>query len=163
MKILNSLLQILILITLTACGNRFAITEDIAAKLADINMNVSEESIEAYEFTSHLRNILNTKSGSSKYKLDISFTKSSQGLVIQRDSDSLRESKEVVVTYKLFEKGKDKPIYSGKFRQISSYNAMFSPYSSNVEAMQTNANLFKTSAEELRRRLILYFKRESLK
>ena len=156
------LLSFLSFFLLLSCTNRFVIDTDLAGKLSSIKIEPAGESIARYEFENHLRNLLDTKQSSIKYRLEVTLIRNSSSLVIQKDADSARESVELMVNYHLYDALIGDLLYSGKFRQLASYNTLFSPFSTNVEQVKTDSNLAKASAEELRRRLILYFKMKSL-
>jgi len=158
----KNLLGILGLFFLISCSNRFLVDDNMAAKLSAIRIEVEGESITNYEFENHLSNLLAIKSAGPKYRLEVKLNTTSSAMIIQKDSDSARESVEVMVDYKLYDVNDSNLLYSGKFRQLGSYNTLFSPYSTHIEQAKTGSNLAKASAEELRRRLILYFKRTSL-
>ncbi len=144
---------------LLSCSNRFLIADNMAAKLSAIRVELEGESITNYEFENHLNNILDIKVGDTKYRLEVKLKSTSSAMIIQKDADSARESVEFLVEYRLYEINGSNLLYSGKFRQLGSYNTLFSPYSTHIEQDKTGINLAKASAEELRRRLILYFKR----
>jgi hypothetical protein len=161
---MRNFLFLIILFVSASCSNRFAqISPEVSNQLASINLKFDAESLDIYEFQRHLSSLLNIDSSlEKKYILDIRIDKKQSGLVIQKDADTIRETQELTVYYKLSRTYPSKVIYSGKFRQISSYNTMFSPYSTNLEMMQSSSNLYKTSAEELRRKLIIFFKNNPL-
>ncbi len=163
MRVLKFIICTLLILNLPACANRSVVDENLATKLASISINFHEESISSYEFQNHLRNILDTSPQNIKYRLEIQIDRSHDPLIIQKDSEVLRANVQFSLSYKLYKLDDNSMIYSGKLRQIGSYNTLFSPFSTNVELETTNINLAKSCAEELRRRLILFFKRaESL-
>lgn len=142
----------------SSCATRFVtLSPEVQEKLSNINYSVSEDTIEAYNFKKYLGNILGSSSSAKEYNLEINLQKTQSGLIIQKDTDSVRETIELSVTFKLFSKNLSEPVYKGKFRQVGSFNTLFSPYSTNLELERTSGDLYVAAAEELRRRLILYF------
>jgi len=153
---------IFILLSFSSCTNRFNIDATLANQLASISLDFPEETIEAYELQNHLQKILNTGLQGKKYRLEIRVNKTSSDSVVQKDSEVLRQNVEFNVWYQLYKLDDSNPIYKGKFRQISSFNTSFSPYSTNVEYEAAKISLARSCAEELRRKLILFFKRTNL-
>ncbi|MDX2049850.1 MAG: hypothetical protein SFT93_01525 [Rickettsiaceae bacterium] len=141
------------------CKNFEIADSGVLEQLSEVRLDMVADDIETYEFKRHLSYLLgNNSKAFGRYKLKVDFEKNSSTIAIQKDSDNLRENIEFKVFFKLYEVGTDKLLYSGKFRQINSYNALFSPYSTNLEIGQTNINLYKACAEELRRKLIIFLK-----
>lgn len=153
-------LFIFLLTFLVSCSNRFGeVSKEINDNLSSIEIKLQYDSINLYEFQTHLTNLLNnTASKDKKYRLEIEISEKQYQPVIQKDAESLRETTELTINFKLYNNLTSSLLYKSKFRKINSFNTLFSPYSSNLEMIQSSFNLYKTSAEELRRKLIIFFK-----
>ena len=79
---------------------------------------------------------------------------------IEKNSNVLREYINQLVRYKLIDIESQKVLIEEKFYQNTSYNAIFTPYATNVERDETGIDLAYQAAEEIRSRLILYFTRK---
>ncbi|MDX1924700.1 MAG: hypothetical protein SFT91_05735 [Rickettsiaceae bacterium] len=152
----------LVLFLLSSCHG---ISSEVSKELSSIEVNFENHTPDEYEFSTHLSRLLNTDhSRPKRYKLKIDFAKSNSVLAIQKDTDSVRNTLEFNVYYKLYEINPEsyiisqsKPILSGRFRNVSSYNTLFSPYSTEVEMNKNSSDLYLASAEELKRRLLIFF------
>lgn len=150
---------VVLFLFLSSCTNSSKVDQSILDELSCINYTGNIESIPRYEFSSRFNQLTYTSScNNKKYDLEVNFIENNNNSITLKEAETIRENIELIVEYRLL-KG-DKVIYSGKLREISSYNTMFSPYSSSVESEVTVKNLYIYAAEELRRRLILFFMHE---
>lgn len=149
------------IISASSCQNRFNVDANIAEKLSSIEIRYQEDTVEDYDFIRYLESLLNTDSKNKKYYLQLEMVKTISGLVIQKDAEPLRETIELNTVYKLFEIGSDKPILEGKVRLFNSYNTLFSPYSTDLEMHKSVSDVFKATASEIRRRLIIFLAKGS--
>jgi hypothetical protein len=120
----------------------------------------SINTIEGAEFYQNLVEIL-PASQKIKYILKVQFQYVSSPLVIQKNADILRQTVSQLVKYQLLEKETNKQLTSGQFKLLSSYNSHYSAYKTHIESEKTSTNLTKLGAEEIRTRLILYFKNKT--
>lgn len=148
---------------LSACGFKSLYNQKDYSHL-DNNLNAIEiefpSTIEGQEFYHSLSSILPKKS-SIRYILKVNFSSHSFPLAIQRNSDTLIQSIQYMVEYKLFDINTKTILTSGQLKQFNSYNTTFSPYATSLEQLNAAENLARFSAEEIRNRLVLYF--ENLK
>lgn len=97
----------------------------------------------------------------TKYLLHIKIIASGYPIAIDKSSDMLRESVNQNISYQLIDKTSSKVLTSGQFNNCSSYSTNFSPYANYVEKEKSSEILTKYAAEEIRTRLILYFKQKA--
>ena len=77
--------------------------------------------------------------------------------VIQSNSDILRETQNINVTYQLIDKKDLKVLTYGTFSKMSSYSTNFSLYSNSVIRQDSMSDLAENAAEEVRNRLLMFF------
>ena len=145
---------------LSSCGfNALYKAENNIGQLDAIEISpiASMEGAELYRYLSDLLPLKREP----LYILKISFVNTESPIAIQKNSDVIRENVSHIVYYELQDIRTGKVATSGKFKQMTSYNSTFYPYASYVEREHTTKNLTKYSSEEIRRRLILYFKSQS--
>ena len=162
MKHLNPLLLIFLLLSISSCGFKAIYRSDdpIYKSLANIDISPESSSTEAADYYNHLKNIL-PYGKSAKYLLNTNFTFSKNFSVIQENSDILRETSTIIVTYKLTDKQSDKVITSNQFTRMSSFNSTFSPYSNAVKQQDVQKNLAIMAAEEVRNRIMLFIENDT--
>lgn len=73
------------------------------------------------------------------------------------NSDILRETQRIEVSYELIDKKNSKILTTGTFSKISTYSANFSLYSNSVIREKSIIDLAKSAAEELRNRPLIFF------
>ncbi len=144
--------------------------EDIAHLLSSIELEVPQSTIEEYEFMNHLQILLNANTNTEKrYRLKVSFLKTNNPIVIQSETDTTRHTIILAVNFQLFYQdiatgvSKETCIWAQAFKQITSYNTVFSPYSTDVLIQQTEVDLYRTSAEEIKRRLVMFLRQKQIK
>ncbi|ACP53190.1 MAG: hypothetical protein QFX12_04925 [Rickettsia africae] len=115
--------------------------------------------IEGAEFYHRLTSILPQKA-QAKYLLKVKLIATTMPATIEKNSNVLREYINQLVRYKLIDIESQKVLIEEKFYQNTSYNAIFTPYATNVERDKTGIDLAYQAAEEIRSRLILYFTRK---
>ncbi|WP_064429367.1 hypothetical protein [Rickettsia sp. Tenjiku01] len=115
--------------------------------------------IEGAEFYHRLTSILPQKA-QAKYLLKVKLIATTMPATIEKNSNVLREYINQLVRYKLIDIESQKVLIEEKFYQNMSYNAIFTPYATNVERDKTGIELAYQAAEEMRSRLILYFTRQ---
>ncbi|KJV81402.1 hypothetical protein N7281_00270 [Rickettsia hoogstraalii] len=115
--------------------------------------------IEGAEFYHRLTSILPQKA-KAKYLLKAELIATTMPATIEKNSNVLREYINQLVRYKLIDIESQKVLIEEKFYQNTSYNAIFTPYATNVERDETGIDLAYQAAEEIRSRLILYFTRK---
>ncbi|MFY9589758.1 LPS assembly lipoprotein LptE [Rickettsia endosymbiont of Halotydeus destructor] len=113
-------------------------------------------SVDGAEFYHRLVSILPQKA-KAEYLLKTQFVNVSMPATIAKNSNILRESINQSVSYQLIDIKTNKILTSEKFYQTTSYNTIFSPYASDIEREETQIELARQAAEEIRTRLILYF------
>ncbi len=120
------------------------------------------KSIDGAEFEYYLSSILpKIATVKAKYLLKVKFTNVKLPSTIQKNSYVLRETVSQIVEYSLFDIMTGKKINSGKFRHIASYKIFSSPYDSYIEDELALEDLTRQSANGIRDRLILYFKKKA--
>jgi hypothetical protein len=145
---------------LSSCSSRFKVEESVLAKVSCVELNAEIDSEPLYEFKRRFENLIGSNSCNAKiYQLDVKFENYTNNRIVLKKAESIRENIELIVNFEL--KKDSEIIYKNKFREISSFNTMFSPYSTDIEKSSNEKNLHISAAEELRRRLILFFKRNS--
>ncbi|WP_096372728.1 hypothetical protein [Rickettsia japonica] len=117
------------------------------------------QTIEGAEFYHRLTSILPQKA-QAKYLLKVKLIATTMPATIEKNSNVLREYINQLVRYKLIDIESQKVLIEEKFYQNTSYNAIFTPYATNVERNKTGIDLAYQAAEEIRSRLILYFTRK---
>ncbi|MFV0250565.1 MAG: hypothetical protein AB8U53_02260 [Rickettsia aeschlimannii] len=115
--------------------------------------------VEGAEFYHRLTSILPQKA-QAKYLLKVKLIATTMPATIEKNSNVLREYINQLVRYKLIDIESQKVLIEEKFYQNTSYNAIFTPYATNVERDETGIDLAYQAAEEIRSRLILYFTRK---
>ncbi|AFE52634.1 hypothetical protein MA5_02280 [Rickettsia prowazekii str. GvV257] len=115
--------------------------------------------IEGAEFYNRLTRLLPQKA-KAKYLLKAELSVTTMPATIEKNSNVLREDINQLVRYKLIDIESQKILIEEKFCQNTSYNAIFTPYATNVERYGTGIGLAYQAAEEIRSRLILYFIRK---
>ncbi len=158
----KNLIIIMLPLMLNACNNLEAVYKnksDSHQFLSDINL-APIDSIEGADFYNHLKNILPPQK-SSKYRLTCSIVQAGGFSILHSNSDILRKNITITVSYTLKDDS-GKTIESSSFSRISSYNSSGSPYSTNAQGQAAKTNLTIAAAEEVRSRLILYFKHKNI-
>lgn len=124
------------------------------------NLNAIEieiiSSIEGAEFARYLYDIM-PQLTSPKYLLKVQFVSGSTPSAIQKNSDVLREAIVQSISYQLISLKDNIIVTSGKFKLMNSYSTLFSPYASYIESERATEDLVTQNAEEIRKRLFLYF------
>jgi len=118
------------------------------------------KTIEGAQFYHRLTSILPQKA-EAKYLLKAELIGATMPATIEKNSNVLREYINQLVKYKLIDIESQKILIEEKFYQNTSYNAIFTPYATNVERDETEIDLAYQAAEEIRSRLILYFSRNT--
>lgn len=150
-------LLIIFSLSLSACvlrpvyGNKYNINNNLGAIEIE-----AIDSIEGVEFYRYLQDIM-PQSTSPKYLLKVQLANSSVPNVIQKNSDILREAITQIISYQLIDLKNNKIVTKGKFKLMDSYNTLFSSYASYVESEKALEVLVAQNAEEIRKRLFLYF------
>ena len=145
------------LLTLSACGFTPVYSKESITYNPLYGIEVAPISTpEGAEFYHYLTTLMPSR-GNIKYRLNVSFTYSFSPIAIQKNSDIIRENIIQYIQYKLVDAKTNNVVTGGTFKHMTSYNSSFSPYGSDVEKNFNSTNLTKFSAEEIRRRLILYF------
>lgn len=115
-------------------------------------------SVEGAEFSYHLTNILPPSEGiKAQYTLKVQFVNQKAPSILQKNSDILREAINQVVSYQLIDLQSNKAVASGKFNHLTSYSMDSAAYSSYMIGEGELELLTKQAAEEILKRLILYF------
>ena len=145
---------------LTSCGLRAVYSNKYTELKANNPLNAIDiepiGSIDGTEFYHHLSTLL-PRTTTAQYLLKVQFSNVSVPSAFQKNSDVMREITNQSIQYWLFDLKTNKELTSGKFKQMTSYSTMFSPYAAYVENEGALEDLTKHSAEEVRSRLILYF------
>ncbi len=142
--------------TLSSCGFRPVYSESSNIKGLN-NIEITQvNSVEGAELYHQLSSLLPLTSD-PQYRLIASTHNTSTPLVIQKNSDTFRQSIAQKVQYQLYVLSTGKLVTSGEFVHTSSYNTTTSPYVSYVEESAVRMNLIKQAAEKIRTRLILFF------
>ncbi|MBP7189782.1 MAG: hypothetical protein KA998_00840 [Rickettsiaceae bacterium] len=93
----------------------------------------------------------------SKYLLEISLSNASQDSIISKKSDVVEIKVIQNVSFKVIDNDSGKEILNQKFSVYGYYGAMYQPYSSYVESRGASESLAKHAADEIHRRLIIFF------
>jgi len=158
LKIIFNIFSLIIFsLLISSCGFKALYKQENVSSSLDAIEISQIPSMEGAELYRYLSDLLPLKVD-PLYVLKISFTSTGSPIAIQKNSDVIRENVSHTVQFELLDIKTAKVLTSGKFKQMTSYNSTFSPYGSNVEREHTAKNLTKYSSEEIRRRLILYFK-----
>ncbi len=129
------------------------------AKLSSIEIQPIN-SVEGSEFLYHFSRILPCSRGiKPQYLLKVEFSNTKVPSVLQRNSDTIREAINQTVSYSLMDALTNKEVTSGRFKHITSYNTNSTVYTSYIIGEGEMELLTNQAAEEIRKRLILYFKR----
>jgi hypothetical protein len=98
----------------------------------------------------------------AKYLLKIIFISTFSPGTIQKNSDILREAISQSVSYQLLDISTHKEITSGHFNNITSSDSFSTPYGSEIESQKTLEDFTRHAADEVRERLILYFRQNAI-
>lgn len=121
----------------------------------------SIKSIEGVEFYNQFLNITPKNTKPVKYSLSCTITIIKDYNIIQQNTDILRQRINMAVQFKLKEISTDRILLEDEFLQFTSYTTSLLPYN-NYELEQNTINsLALSSAEEVKRRIINLFKRQS--
>lgn len=112
--------------------------------------------IEGTNFYNHLISIFPTAK-ESRYILNTTFLFSNSYNVIQSNSDILRATQNISVTYQLIDKQNLTVLTCGNFSKMSSYSTNFLLYSNSVIRQEAMCDLAKNAAEEVYNRLLMFF------
>lgn len=112
--------------------------------------------IEGAHFYEHIKTIFPPLK-KTKYILNTTLAFSRSYNIILPNSDILRETQNIAVTYQLVDKASLKVLTSGNFNKMSSYSANFSLYSNSILRQESAIILAENAAEEIRNRLIMFF------
>ncbi|WP_425363830.1 hypothetical protein [Candidatus Tisiphia endosymbiont of Hybos culiciformis] len=163
---LNLLLIVTYLFLSTSCSlrpvysNKYSLQE--LNQLSAIEIEPID-SIGGAEFCYYLSSILpRSTTSTTKYLLKVQFTNKSLPLIIQKNSDVLRETVSQTIQYRLVDIVTNQDVTSGTFRHVTSYSTASSPYHSYIENEKALEELTKQGANETLERLILYFKQNSI-
>lgn len=142
---------------ISSCGFKPLLSSNSFAKenLSAIAIS-TENSIEAAELNHYLYTLL-PKSGVDKYKLNIYVSSNVAPDIIQKNSNIVSENVNQIISYNLIDINSGLTLVADQFTQSASYNSTYDPYRSSTELEYTKINLAKYGAEEIRKRLILYF------
>ena len=158
-KIVSQILQTLIAWSiLTSCSFKPLYGDHIntSHNLSEIEV-VPINTIEGSKLCHYLSNLLSSSLVAPKYKLFMNIHSSSSPVAMQKNSDVVRQAINQTLEYKLLEIKTAKEVTSGKIYLASSYATTFALYATNVEHEAACSNLSQSGAEEMRKRLILYF------
>lgn len=159
---MNRGIKILVLLFfISGCGLRplYSINNQKTVKeLSQIEVS-SINSIEGAEFLYKINSILPSKTV-IKYKLNVSLKYSESHGIIQKNSDVLRENRNLFASYSLVDISSGTVITSGSFTKLSSRSNTFSPYENTLKGQDSFKYLAYTAAEEIRNRLILFFEHQ---
>jgi hypothetical protein len=158
-QILSSLLRRIVssglcLLILSACGFHPIHQSSAQDSMPEIQIN-QINSVEGAEFYDHLSSLLHNTHG-ARYVLDAKLHHTASPLAITKSSDIVQQSLAQSVTYTLLDQLTGKTI-SGSFMVSGSFNATYSAYATDVEEKNKVMNLARQAAEEMNRRLIIYF------
>lgn len=128
---------------------------EISNELSAIEID-SINSIAGAEFSYYLSNMIRSKAN-IKYLLKVQFHNLSLPIIIGKNSDIFRQSINQLVTYQLLDINTHQELTSGKFKHLLFYNLDYTTYAAYVVSKNAIENLTKSAAEELYKRLILYF------
>ncbi len=157
---MRSLFVIIIFFLMSSCNLKPLYTEKYSRN-NDLEAIEVEPigTVEGAEFYHRLTSILPQKA-QAKYLLKVKLIATTMPATIEKNSNVLREYINQLVRYKLIDIESQKVLIEEKFYQNTSYNAIFTPYATNVERDETGIDLAYQAAEEIRSRLILYFTRK---
>ena len=142
------------LVSLSSCGFQPVYKAANKDALPQIHINPIN-SVAGAELYHHLSDLIGNSEGAS-YKLDIKISYSSSPLAITKSSDVVQQSAAQAVIYRLIDES-GKEVTSGSFTISGSYNTTSSAYATHAEERQESLNLATKAAEEIHRRLIIYF------
>lgn len=153
-RALCSCFIILLSLSLSSCGFRAVYESANKEVIPQIHIN-SINSVAGAELYRHLSDLINNSEG-ARYQLDITLTYSSSPLAITKSSDVIQQSASQTVGYKLINERGEVVLASG-FSVSGSYNTTSSAFATYTEERQKGLELAKKAAEEIHRRLIIYF------
>lgn len=160
---LNLLLALAYLFLFTSCSlqpvysNKYSTQE--LSQLSSIEIEPIA-SIEGAEFCYYLSSILpRSTTATTKYLLKVKFTNKRLPLILQKNSDVLREVISQTVQYRLVDIVTNREVTTGTFSHITSYSTTALPYHSYIDEEVALKDLTKQGAYDILARLILYFKR----
>lgn len=150
-------LLILLALTQVSCGFRpaYKVNNINLESLAQIEVT-PVSNIEGASFYEHIKSIFPHQK-SSKYILNTTIGFARSYNIIQSNSDILRETQNITVSYQLVDKQSLKVLTQGSFTKMSSYSVNFSLYSNAILRQESAVILAENAAEEIRNRLIMFF------
>lgn len=149
---------IILTVLISSCGFR-PINQNVdgishsaipALEIAEIN------SVDGAILYEALRSLI-PNSSCSRYILEISLSETSQNSLLSKKSDTLEKKIIQHVSFKLIDSEVKKEVLQQKFSIDAHYGAMYSPYSSYIEYRGAKESLSKLAADEIYRRLIMFF------
>jgi hypothetical protein len=158
----HTIILTLLFLFLNACGLQpvHKNTSEYNELFSQISLDTIR-SIEGVEFYNQFLNIIPKNTKEAKYSLNCTITIMKDYNIIQQNTDILRQRINMTVQFKLKEIKTEKILLEDKFLQFSSYTTSLLPYN-NYELEQNTINsLALSAAEEVKRRIIHLFKRQS--
>lgn len=122
---------------------------------------MSINSLAGAELYSHLSDLIGGTEG-AHYILEVKLNHTSSPLAITKTSDVIQQSAAQNINYTLLDESGNS-ITSGGFSVSGSYNTTSSAYATHAEEKQEIMNLASKAAEEIHRRLMIYFSTHKLK
>ena len=114
------------------------------------------DTVEGAHFYEHLKTLFPAEK-EPQYILNTSLAFSRSYNIIMPNSDILRETQNIAVSYQLLDKKSLKTLTYGNFKKMSSYSINFSLYSNSILRQESAIILTENAAEEVRNRLLTFF------
>ena len=152
-------IYIIIILALTACSNIGPIYHN-DQKFETFLSSIEIEEVETIESSDLYDNIskLFGASHDTKYTLKLKLTDTVAPLLITGQANVVKQNITQLCDYSLMDKSTGEVVTKGKIRLVGSYSSTDTPYASYTHEKYTRKSITQTAAEELRMRLMLYFK-----
>lgn len=152
------------LLILSACST-FKPVYNNNKEFEDFLSNIEIQEVETLESTElyHQLSRLFGPTCDTKYILQLKISDSISTLIITKQANVVKQNVTQICNYKLVDKESGSVLTQGNVRLVGSYESSYSPYTSYTHEKYTKHGLTKTTAEELRMRLMLYFETKNYK
>ena len=152
-------IYIFLILALTGCSSFrpiYSSDEKFETFLSSIEIE-EVETIENSDLYDNISKLFGT-SNDTQYILKLKLTDTVAPLLITGQANVLKQNVTQICEYSLVDKSTGEILTKGKIRLVGSYDSSGTPYESYTHEKYTKKSITQTASEELRMRLMLYFK-----
>lgn len=154
------LIVIFILSSCTNFGPLYGNNKDFEAFLSNIEIE-EVETLQHSDLEHHIAKLFGSSSD-TKYMLKVSVSDNITPLIITGRANVVKQNVVQLCDYSLIDKSTGVLLTKGTIRVVGSYTSDKTPYVSYTNEQYTKKNVTQTATEELRMRLMLYFKKNNI-